>query len=133
MAILLCTNDNKIVVFSSTTPDPSISCSNQYNGDRFWYVIRIGHQLAIEDINQKQLQIKVFPNPTNGKVNIDLENIKEFKHLYIYNTLGQLIESTAVNTNLKHYSINLKGKPKGLYFIGIETNNTLLFKKVILE
>ncbi len=133
MAQLLCTNDNQLVVFSSTTPDPSISCSNQYNGDRFWYVIRIGHQLAIEDINQKQLQIKVFPNPSNGVFNIELENTKSIKQITIYNTLGQIVKTVSTKQAIKTYKLDLSGNSKGLYFIGIEVDNTMVFKKVVLE
>jgi hypothetical protein len=120
-------------VFSSTTPDPSISCSNQYNGDRFWYVIRIGHQLAIEDINQKQLQIKVYPNPSNGVFNIELENTKNIKQITVYNTLGQIVRTVSTKQAIKTYKLDLSGNSKGLYFIGIEVDNTLVFKKVVLE
>jgi hypothetical protein len=86
-----------------------------------------------EKAKGKSKKYKVYPNPSNGIINIDFENTDGIKRISIYNTLGQLIENKAINTHLTHYSFNLNENPKGLYFIGIETNNAILFKKVILE
>ena len=124
---LFTTWDNKLVVVSRGSA--ACSSSNKVG----WSLFQIGHQLAIEDNSKSEPSIKVYPNPSNGIINIDFENTDGIKRISIYNTLGQMIESTAVNTSLKHYSINLNGKPKGLYFIGIETENDMLFRKVILE
>jgi hypothetical protein len=124
---LFTTVDNKLIVVSQFAPYTGQSVNDN------WCIWRIGHQLSIEDNIKTEPLIKVYPNPSNGIINIDFENTSGIKRISVYNTLGQLIENIAVNTNLTHYSFNLNANPKGLYFIGIETNNTLLFKKVILE
>jgi hypothetical protein len=125
---LFTTNQNKLVVVSERSP----ACPASYPVGG-WSIFQIGHQLAIEDNIKTEPLIKVYPNPSNGIINIDFENIDGIKRISVYNTLGQLIENNAVNSNLKHYSINLNNYPKGLYFIGIETETDMLFRKVILE
>jgi len=124
---LFTTVDNKLIVVSKFAPYTGQSANDK------WCIWRIGHQLSIDDNSKTEPLIKVYPNPSSGIINIDFENTDGIKRISIYNTLGQIIESTAVNTNRKHYSINLNGKSKGLYFIGIETENDMLFQKVILE
>ena len=124
---LFTTWDNKLVV----TSGGSVACSSSNKAG--WSLFQIGHQLAIEDNIKTEPLIKVYPNPSNGIINIDFENIDGIKRISVYNTLGQLIENNAVNSNLKHYSINLNNYPKGLYFIGIETETDMLYRKVILE
>ncbi len=124
---LFTTWDNKLVVASRG----SAACSSSNKAG--WSIFQIGHQLAIEDNSKAKPSIKVYPNPSNGIINIDFENTDGIKRISIYNTLGQMIESTSVNTNLKHYRVNLNGKPKGLYFIVVETNNGNVYKKILLE
>ena len=76
-----------------------------------------------EDIN-----VKVFPNPTNGIVNIEIPNeIRNFK-IRVYNSNGSLLMS---KTNQKR--INLSGNAKGLYFIQILTDESSVMRKVILR
>ena len=124
---LFTTWDNKLIV----TSRGSAAC-NLSNGVG-WSIFQIGHQLAIEDNSKSAPIVKIYPNPSSGLINIEIAKPEGIKRILIYNSLGKMIESKAVNTSLKHYRINLTGKPKGLYFIGIETEREMLFRKLILE
>ena len=68
--------------------------------------------------------IHYFPNPTTGKLNIDLE--RPYKHLGVdvYNSLGQLTLSSNFN-NERYLELMLQENP-GLYTIRIRANNKTL-------
>ena len=67
----------------------------------------------------------VYPNPTNGQIKIEVENIK---HITISNLLGQTIFDGNDIGNAFEYDF---GKHKtGIYLIRIETTSGVVVKKV---
>jgi len=76
-------------------------------------------------------QIKIYPNPTSGILNIDLSNYKN-AGLQITNILGQtLFAEKNISNNVK--TIDLSNYSNGIYIINIETNNKVYTSKFILE
>ena len=69
--------------------------------------------------------VSLYPNPTNGLVRIEAENIK---HITISNALGQSIYASCVNCDVFDYDCGRHGA--GLYFIKIETANGMALKRV---
>lgn len=67
----------------------------------------------------------VYPNPTNGKVTIETENLKQ---ITISNMLGQIIYEGKASGDMFEYDFNKHGA--GLYLIRIETVNGVALKKV---
>lgn len=79
-------------------------------------------------VGENQLdRIQVYPNPSNGILNI--ENA-ENSSLEIVNILGEVVAKEAINTNMK--SINISNLPQGNYFVRIATSNGLISKSVTL-
>ena len=68
--------------------------------------------------------IKVYPNPTNGKITIDSKN---FEGVEVYDVSGRLINKSELNT------IDLEGQSKGLYLLQINANGTKQEFKVLKE
>jgi hypothetical protein len=68
--------------------------------------------------------IKVYPNPTNGKLTIDAEN---FEGVEVYDVSGRLILESKLKT------IDLEGQSKGLYLLKINANGTTQEFKVLKE
>ena len=69
-------------------------------------------------------KIKVYPNPTSGKLTIDAEN---YKGVEVYDTSGRLIIKSALNT------IDLEEQSKGLYLLKVNANGTTQEFKVFKE
>ncbi len=64
--------------------------------------------------------VKIFPNPTSGKVTVQLQSTKEIStELRITNLLGQTISvsSTQLTKGLNQLIIDLNGQPAGTYLI----------------
>lgn len=63
---------------------------------------------------------RVFPNPTNEKVNLVIEQAFDYGTIHLYNAQGVLLKSF----NLEHqsYSINVNDLKNGLYFLEVQLN-----------
>ena len=68
--------------------------------------------------------VKVYPNPTSGKLTIDAEN---FEGVEVYDVSGRLIIKSALKT------IDLEEQSKGLYLLKINANGTTQEFKVFKE
>jgi hypothetical protein len=84
---------------------------------------------GIEDVAQKYAQ--VFPNPSNGNFNIQLN--KEFDILEVFSITGQMIYSNEV-TGL-NVSVNLSDAEQGMYFIRLTNQETgiSISKRIVIQ
>jgi hypothetical protein len=82
--------------------------------------------------NKNEINIKVYPNPTNDKLNIkiDSSNDKEFK-IQIITGNGSIIYNSILNTKLK--TISLQNFQKGIYYLIISNDNSAKTLKFIKE
>lgn len=83
--------------------------------------VRIG--TGWEDITA--IEVNVYPNPTNGLVRIEGENLK---HISISNLLGQCVYEGSNGGNEFTYDFSKHGA--GLYLVRIETASGVAVKKV---
>ncbi|GAA4773880.1 MULTISPECIES: T9SS type A sorting domain-containing protein [Flavobacterium] len=74
-----------------------------------------------------QTNFLIYPNPSNGIINISLENNLKLKKVNIYNQLGQLVKTTATNV------ISASELAKETYYIEVITNQGKATKKIIVE
>jgi hypothetical protein len=72
--------------------------------------------------------IKIFPNPTNGKLNIVCSKEIPKGTIKIFNFTMQFQE---YHFNGKEMSLDLTGYPKGLYYLQIETPHEVFIDKII--
>jgi hypothetical protein len=80
----------------------------------------------------KHESLTISPNPTNGVVNISLDNVKS-GNINVFNMLGEEIYSEAVTPqSTNHLQLDLHAPP-GIYFIRLNSVNRQLVGKVIIE
>jgi hypothetical protein len=81
--------------------------------------------LSVESVVLNAIQ--VYPNPSNGNFNIDLNSQA---HLKIFNALGQMVgeKDLEIGSNL----LNFNELSEGTYFIYIQTNHSYFYSKVII-
>ena len=77
-------------------------------------------------IIDESLNLDIYPNPSNGLINIS--NTEEKNIITIYSILGEKI-LTNYNTSI----IDLSNQKKGMYIINIETSKGKTVKKVLIE
>ncbi len=74
-----------------------------------------------------QSNFSVYPNPSNGIINIALQNNLQLEKVSIYNQLGQLVKTA--NTN----AINTTELKTGTYYLEVITNTGKATKKVVVN
>ncbi len=85
--------------------------------------------IGVNELDNNNNFVRIYPNPTNGIVNITTENINELK---IYNVLGELIYTeNKISTN--ELQINTSLWSKGMYSIQLNNKNKLITKKLIIN
>lgn len=77
---------------------------------------------------QQEIDVKLFPNPSNGIVHINLSNGITNYGVYVYNSNGELIVK---KKNVDH--LNLSEYSKGLHFIQILTDESSVMRKLVLQ
>jgi Zn-dependent metalloprotease len=87
--------------------------------------------VGISHVKQEEASIKVFPNPSNGKVRISAK-----KHPYIRVTVSNILGNKVFFMEKAGPSetteIDLSKEKKGLYFIQIESENISEVTKILL-
>ncbi|MBA3283469.1 MAG: cellulase family glycosylhydrolase, partial [Nitrosopumilus sp.] len=80
----------------------------------------------------KELKADIFPNPSDGKFNIIIQNpLQNPVKIEVSNTIGQIIWQTKTNTN--NYSANFDNLPKGLYLIYFSNDEQTITKKLVIN
>jgi hypothetical protein len=82
--------------------------------------------MGVESIVEDN-SITLYPNPTNSEVNISSQNI--INSIEIYNSLGQRVYQSVVNSNTK--TIDISSFSNGVYILGVITDNGVIRKKII--
>ena len=98
---------------------------SSYTGNKVaWLENKIDETLSNDSFTFSKSNILVYPNPTEGILNID--TTEKVNHILIYDTLGQIVHQKKSNR------IDLTHLPRGLYFVKINTaNNNILTRKIL--
>lgn len=85
----------------------------------------IGCTTSVQDENEREKDIHLYPNPAKDNVTIemDLTNKQEY---YIYSVLGELIVSGTIHSD--NNTINISGLPSNIFLLRIENKTLLLIK-----
>jgi bilirubin oxidase len=97
------------------------------------FVVKPSSSIGIKNFQLNDVMIKVYPNPANDRVNIDVNEIDQTQplHLTIYDVLGKTIYSSSLSQMLN--SIDVSQWSKGIYTINLSQNQNSIYKKIIIE
>jgi hypothetical protein len=65
--------------------------------------------------------VKIYPNPSNGMLNIKIENNEEVKQIKIYDVVGQLVKTEAVTSELS--KVDVSNLNNGIYVVQLADVN----------
>jgi PKD repeat protein len=86
-------------------------------------------EIGIFDSDFANRNIKIFPNPTDGQLNIEYHDL-EIKSFQLFNTIGQKIIHLSVNQDFSLLSV--KNLDTGLYLLLFETDKGKAVKKLVI-
>ena len=84
----------------------------------------------MEEINlTEDIEIQIYPNPTNGLLTINALN--DIEQITVYDNYGRLIlRENHHSTNIR---ISLEDQVSGIYFVQVKTEDKLFNYKIILQ
>jgi len=82
-------------------------------------------------LHQYQNDIKIYPNPTNGLINIEIDMKNINANVIITDANGKQVYLDKINTNKK--TIDLRNQTKGIYFIKIKFDEKTINSRIILN
>jgi hypothetical protein len=92
----------------------------------------LGSVTGINEINRFPLNMKLYPNPTTGPVRIDLYNVAKEITVSIYDISGTEIYFRKFQHG-ENIKINLSGNSPGTYLVKMNSGDTKIVRKVILN
>ena len=107
----------------------------QYNNYKETYPLpNPNKSLAIKPIENNtyagetpDAMISVYPNPTNGVLNIEYINFENAKTINIYDLKGSIVMSFNANKDFGFETIDVSSLQKGTYLIGFGQKQTVKF------
>ena len=83
--------------------------------------------LIVTAVNENTANINVYPNPTNGLLNIEGQGTM---HISVMNVLGQTLQETCSEGST---TLDLSQYESGMYLVRIETENGVMVQKVTIR
>lgn len=112
---------------SALTAYASYNLHNWKQGNDGYPVFDLSDK-AVMGSEENNVNVVLYPNPTNGLVKIEAENITRVS---VYNMFGQLVIDQEVNAN--ETELHLNGFAAGVYMVRINTTEGVTSKNVIVE
>jgi len=95
------------------------------------FKIMVNNPVSIDQINGTGAGVMVFPNPTNGWINISLNSLSGKTAIAeIYNVQGKVI---LIKTFINSIRIDMTGHPKGIYCIKLHMDNEINVYKICIQ
>jgi len=82
-------------------------------------VVEYGCASGISEISKNH--VSIYPNPTNGMINISLENMQQNTSIQIYDLMGGKVFQSKLNTN--QTQLDLNGHASGTYLYRVSGEN----------
>lgn len=79
-----------------------------------------GQLVSARNVNAENIQL--YPNPTNGEINIS--GVKAGYRIQVYNSVGSAVRDINVQNSIE--KISLRNQPAGMYMIVVSDNNKML-------
>ena len=78
------------------------------------------------------MDIKIYPNPTNGKVYIDCGGLStQGMQIQVTNSIGQIVLNRIIETDPG--MIDLSGNVSGIYYLKVISDSGIKTEKVVLR
>lgn len=115
----------------------SINRNNAPRGPIALALLNALKQALTVGINEPVLMnsgFNIYPNPSNGNVNIELEGLGNIeKKIEVYNQVGQIVHEEKINNMINNASIDLENFSNGIYFLKVSNGLQSETKKLIIQ
>jgi hypothetical protein len=106
------------------------SSTNSDVNDPTWGAATCGNIVSVEEENFNT-KVTVFPNPNSGQFQISIENNTKDALIEVYDVVGNIIKRRIINGN--QTTLDVSNQAKGVYFVKVKQNDTVIVEKVIVK
>jgi len=88
----------------------------------------------VNDFENFELQaenVKVFPNPSAGLINVNIQSDVKVSQINVVNVVGQVVYTEQVPQTQN--TIQLNELPEGIYFVQVISKDTKIVKRIVLD
>jgi len=128
---------------SECTLEVPINSVSAYKNAETWKEFKIvGIEVGIETITNDELQITVYPNPTEGVLHVETQCIASLQNIEVFDVMGRMVYT--VKTRLLRQAqqplaslqddtttLDISHLPSGIYFVRIQTEDGAVVRKVV--
>lgn len=112
--------------------DTLVATNIVYHGSNYASYIEfpfVDYPVSVSDI-MNRTDINVYPNPTIGKIRVEIEKMESIEVFDIY---GKAVLKQNVTLRDSKCELDLSKHPKGIYIIKVQTASGIAVRKIILE
>jgi hypothetical protein len=85
-----------------------------------------------DDASNSDSILMIYPNPTNGLLNVLLQNVSGWAYLKITNSIGQVTMEKSFE-NKDHLNVDISHQPNGIYSVEVIRNGMAARTKIIKQ
>ncbi|MBR6437749.1 MAG: DUF4465 domain-containing protein [Bacteroidales bacterium] len=100
------------------------------DGQHVDFNIHVIMNFVPDGVDENSFNVAIYPNPTNGEININIENASHFNY-QIYNMMGQNVMNGMKQSS--ELRLDLSNIEKGVYFISIFTENHKFIERIVIK
>ena len=107
--------------------------SNECDSDTCKFYLKSSF-LDVDEYELAPAHVNIVPNPNNGQMRLDFENMEGRTAVKVFDMTGNQIDAfeTIINSNRYNYDYHMKHFADGIYFFVVSNNNRVLTKKVVI-
>ena len=109
----------------------TLNVNNGCGTDSKTKTITIGQATSINQAIENS-NVKLYPNPTSGKFNIDLGVNSSYELLSIYDLMGKMVKQIKLDYSTQKIQIDLSTFSSGMYFIRLSSKDKYEDLKVVI-
>lgn len=117
---------------TSSVANPNIEATNLNSSKSNIYKIADTTVTGVPGVSDNYI-VTVFPNPSSGQFQIQLNNNLKGGMVAVHNVLGELLFTKSIPDHQSRIDMNLEGYPAGVYDLRIRTGNSSVNKKVVIH
>jgi hypothetical protein len=88
--------------------------------------------VGVEENDQLQAGLNVYPNPTNGKVSVNFDE-STVGTIEVFNLVGKKVLVKQLSGTEYKVDLNIEGQSNGVYLVRLKTAKGIVSKKVLLS
>ncbi len=124
--VFVADRDDHIVVLTATTNNDCDSQTKQFYLKSSF--------LDIDEHDEAEANVSIAPNPNNGMMRIQFENMEGRTAVRVFDMTGNQIDAfeTYDNASLYNYDYAMKPNAQGIYYFIFSNDNRLITRKVVI-